>query len=188
MRIAVVGIEDIDVLGPEPGTLVHPLGGAVGPVLDLVQIRLRAALLEIVLRVVQHVDRLLPHVPRSLGRREQIGGRRVDRPVAVPEPQRVQDEARVHVFLDGELRHLVGGIVPPGRQQPVAVLVDDKRGEIVVLAAVFPAILPVREDVDEIVAAVIAPGCRPLAGAAWRSRRRSRRRDDSGLPDCRSGR
>jgi hypothetical protein len=46
------------------------------------------------------------------------------------------------------------------------VLVDDKGGEVVVLAAVFQAVLIVREDVDEIVAAVIAPGCRSLAGAA----------------------
>src|SRR5260370_36239370 len=42
-------------------------------------------------------------------------------------------------------------------------LVDDEGGEVVVLAAVFQAVLTVREDVDEIVAAVIAPGCRPLA-------------------------
>ena len=34
------------------------------------------------------------------------------------------------------------------------------------LAAVFQAVLTVREHVDEIVAAVIAPGCRPLASAA----------------------
>ena len=36
--IAVVRIENIDVIGPKPGTLVHPLGGAVGPVLDLVRL------------------------------------------------------------------------------------------------------------------------------------------------------
>src|ERR1700757_4607723 len=47
--IAVVRIEYIDVVGPKPGALVHPLGGAVGPVLDLVQIFLCAALPEIVL-------------------------------------------------------------------------------------------------------------------------------------------
>src|SRR4029079_3874359 len=56
-RIAVVGIEDIDVLGPETGALVHSPGGAVGPVLDLVQIFLCAALPEAVLRVIKHVDR-----------------------------------------------------------------------------------------------------------------------------------
>src|SRR5207244_6620450 len=95
-----------------------------------------------------------------------IRGRCVDRPVAVPQPQRVQDVPRIDVILDRELRYLVAGIVPPGRQQPVAVLVDDEGGEVVVLAAVFPAVLTVREDVDEIVAAVIAPGRRPLAGAA----------------------
>src|SRR4029077_4326907 len=77
-----------------------------------------------------------------------------------------QDIARIDVILDGELRYLVGGVVPPRRQQSIAVLVDDKGGEVVVLAAVFQAVLIVREDVDEIVAAVIAPGCRPLAGAA----------------------
>src|SRR5205807_10182741 len=47
--IAVVRIEDIDVLRPKPGTLVHSPGGAVGPVLDLVQIFLCGALPEIVL-------------------------------------------------------------------------------------------------------------------------------------------
>jgi hypothetical protein len=47
--IAIVGIEYIDVLGPTPGTLVHSPGGAVGPVLDLVQIELCGALPEVVL-------------------------------------------------------------------------------------------------------------------------------------------
>src|ERR1700730_16780380 len=47
--IAVVRIEYIDVVGPQPGALVHPLGGAVGPVLDLGQIFLGAALPEIML-------------------------------------------------------------------------------------------------------------------------------------------
>jgi hypothetical protein len=47
--IAVVRIEYINALGPEPGTLVHSPGGAAGPVLDLVQIGLRGALPEIVL-------------------------------------------------------------------------------------------------------------------------------------------
>src|SRR5207248_4984844 len=47
-RIAFVRIEDIDVLRPKPGALVHSPGGAVGPVLDLVQIFLCAALPEIV--------------------------------------------------------------------------------------------------------------------------------------------
>jgi hypothetical protein len=31
---------------------------------------------------------------------------------AVPEPQWVQDVARIDVILDGELRNLEGGIVP----------------------------------------------------------------------------
>src|SRR6516162_9950791 len=55
--IAVVRIQYVDVLGPQPGALVHPLGGAVGPVLDLVQIFLCAALPEIVPRVIEHIDR-----------------------------------------------------------------------------------------------------------------------------------
>ena len=118
------------------------------------------------LRVIEHIDRRLPHVAGALGGRKQIRGRCIDRPVAVPEPERVQDVARIDVILDRQLRHVVGGIVPPRRQQPVAVLVDDKGGEVVVLAAVFQAVLIVREDVDEIIAAVIAPGCGPLAGAA----------------------
>jgi hypothetical protein len=41
--IAVVRIEYVNVVGAKPGTLVHSPGGAVGPVLDLVQIFLRAA-------------------------------------------------------------------------------------------------------------------------------------------------
>src|SRR5690348_16425488 len=52
-RIAVVRIENIDVVGPQPCALIHPPGGAVGPVLDLVQIFLCAALPETVLRVVE---------------------------------------------------------------------------------------------------------------------------------------
>src|SRR5207302_6629516 len=80
--------------------------------------------------------------------------------------QWVQDVARRDVILDRQLRHVMSGIVAPRRQQPVAVLVDHEGGEVVVLAAVFQAVLTVREDVDEIVTAVIAPGCRPLAGAA----------------------
>src|ERR1043166_1466495 len=47
--IAVVRIEYVDVLGAKPGTLVHSPGGAVGPVLDLVQIGLCGALSEVVL-------------------------------------------------------------------------------------------------------------------------------------------
>ena len=81
--IAVVRIEYINVLGPQPGALVHSPGGAVGPVLDLVQIFLCAALPEVVLRVIEHIDRPLPHVAGALGRREEIRGRCIDRPVAV---------------------------------------------------------------------------------------------------------
>src|SRR5215469_13610764 len=65
--IAVVRIEYIDVIGAKPGAFVHSLGGAVGPVLDLVQIFLCAALPEIVLRVIEHIDRPLPHVAGALG-------------------------------------------------------------------------------------------------------------------------
>src|SRR5271156_4352375 len=110
--------------------------------------------------MIEHIDRRLPHVAGALGSREEIRGRCIDRPVAVPEPERVQDVARIDVILDGELWYLVACIVPPWCQQPVAVLVDDKGGEVVVLATIFQAVLSVREDVDEIVATVIAPGCR----------------------------
>ena len=72
--VAIVGVEDVDVLRAEPGTLIHPPGRAVGPVLDLVQVWLRGALSEVMLRMVQHVDRRLPHIPRALGRGEEIGG------------------------------------------------------------------------------------------------------------------
>src|SRR5438132_8441999 len=47
--IAVVRIEYVNVLGPKPGTLVHSAGGAVGPILNLVQIFLCGALSEVVL-------------------------------------------------------------------------------------------------------------------------------------------
>src|SRR5439155_3699431 len=109
--IAVVRIEYINVLGPKPGALVHSPGGAVGPILDLVQIFLGGALPEIVLRVIEHIDRRLPHVAGALGSREEIRGRCIDRPVAVPQSERVQDVARIDVILDGELRP-VSGIVP----------------------------------------------------------------------------
>src|SRR6266704_3576325 len=74
-RIAVVRIEYINVVGRKPGTLVHSPGGAVGPVLDLVQIFLCGALPEIELRVMEHIDRRLPHGAGALGSREEILGR-----------------------------------------------------------------------------------------------------------------
>src|SRR5437899_3771312 len=48
--IAVVRIEYVNVVRPKPGTFVHSPGGAVGPVLDLVQIFLCGPLPEVVLR------------------------------------------------------------------------------------------------------------------------------------------
>ena len=58
------------------------------------------------------------------------------------------------------------GIVPPRRQQAVAVLVDHKGGQVIVGAAIFEAILIVGEDVNEVVSAVISPGHCPLTGAS----------------------
>src|SRR5438093_4755434 len=58
------------------------------------------------------------------------------------------------------------GVVPPRRQQAVAVLVDHKGSLVIVGAAVFGAILIVRGDVNEIVPPMIPPGYRPLAGAS----------------------
>jgi hypothetical protein len=46
------------------------------------------------------------------------------------------------------------------------VLVDHKGGQVIVGATVFETILIVRENVNEIVPAVITPGHRPLAGAS----------------------
>src|SRR5262249_62429757 len=57
-------------------------------------------------------------------------------------------------------------VVPPRRQQAVAVLVDHKGSQVIVGATVFEAILIVREDVNEIVPAVIPPGYCPLAGTS----------------------
>ena len=73
-----------------------------------------------------------------------------------------------HVDLDGKwlaVNDTLCGIVGYSRDELVGQPVEALLGEVVVLAAVFPAVLTVREDVDEIVAAVIAPGCGPLAGA-----------------------
>src|SRR5437899_2392877 len=36
--VTIVGVKDVDVLRAEPGTLIHPAGRTVGPVLDLVQV------------------------------------------------------------------------------------------------------------------------------------------------------
>src|SRR5438477_11314646 len=58
------------------------------------------------------------------------------------------------------------GLYPHGVSSPLRCWLTTKGGEVVMLATVFQAVLTVREDVDEIVAAVIAPGCRPLACAA----------------------
>src|SRR5882762_7138084 len=52
--------------------------------------------------MIEHIDRRLPHVAGALGGREEIRGRCIDRPVAVPEPERVQDVARIDVILDGD--------------------------------------------------------------------------------------
>src|SRR5712691_8997219 len=50
--VAIVGVKDVDVLRAEPGTLIHPAGRAVGPVLDLVQVWLGGALPEVMLCMV----------------------------------------------------------------------------------------------------------------------------------------
>ena len=60
----------------------------------------------------------------------------------------------------------MGGVEPPRCQHAVLVLIDHEGGEVIVLAAVFEAILVVREGVDEVVPAVIAPRHCPLACAA----------------------
>ena len=83
-RVAVVRVEDVHVSGPEPGSFIHPPGGAVGPFLYLVQVWLGGAVGEVVLGMVEHVDGGLLHVPGALGGGEKVGRRSVDRPVAIP--------------------------------------------------------------------------------------------------------
>src|SRR5712692_3617339 len=135
--VTIVGVKDVDVLRAEPGTLIHPPGRAVGPVLYLVQVGLGGALSEVMLCMVQHVDRRLLHIPSALGGREEVGCGRVDRPVAVPQPEGIQDIPRGYVVFHGQLRHTMGRVVPPRGQQSVAVLVDHKGGQVIVCAAVF---------------------------------------------------
>ncbi len=164
--VAVVGVEDVDVFWPQSCPFVHPCRRAVGPHFDLVQIRLRGALLKIVLRVVENIDRGLLHIPSTLGGSKQIGGRSIDWPVAVPKPQRIQDITRVHVLFHRQLGNAIGGVEPPGPQETVAMLIDHKRGQVIVTATVFEAVLIVGEDINKIVAPVIAPRHCPLAGTS----------------------
>ena len=72
--VPIVGVKDVDVLRAKPGPLIHPPGGAVGPFFDFVQVWLRSALSEVVLRMVQHVDRWLLHIPGAFGGGEEISG------------------------------------------------------------------------------------------------------------------
>src|SRR4029453_17289636 len=49
--IAIIGVKNVDILRAEAGSLIHPPGRAVGPLFDFIQVRLRGALSEIVLRM-----------------------------------------------------------------------------------------------------------------------------------------
>src|SRR5215217_7514116 len=60
----------------------------------------------------------------------------------------------------------MGRVVPPRREQAIAMLVDHKGSQVIMLATIFAAILIMWEDVNEIVPTVIAPGYRPLASAS----------------------
>ena len=163
--VAIIRVEDIYVLGTQANALVHPAGCPVRPVLYLVKSRLGAARVEVVLGVVEDVNGRLLHVPSALGGGEQIGRTGVNRPVAIPKPEGLEDITGTHIVLPRKLGYLVGGIEPPGCHQPVAVLVNHKGGQVVVGSPVFAAILFVGEDVDEIVAAVVPPGNGPLAAS-----------------------
>jgi hypothetical protein len=72
--VPIVGVEDVDVLRAEPGSLKHPPGRTVGPLFYFVQVWLRSALSEVMLRMVQHIDRWLLHIFGALGSGEEIGG------------------------------------------------------------------------------------------------------------------
>ena len=115
--------------------------------------------------MVEHVNRGLLHIPGTLGGGEQVGRRCVDRPVTIPQPQGIQDVPRRHVVLNGKLFQPVAGVVAPRSQQSIPVLVDHEGSQIIVGAPVFEAILVVGEDVDEVVAAVVAPRRHPLPSA-----------------------
>src|SRR5262245_8977344 len=72
--VPIVGVEDVYVLRPKPGPFIHSPGRAVGPLFDFVQVWLRGTLSEVVLRMIQHVDRWLLHISGALGGGEEIGG------------------------------------------------------------------------------------------------------------------
>src|SRR5262249_22660924 len=59
----------------------------VGPVLDLIQVGLGGALPEIMLGMVQHIDRRLARIPRAAGRGGGGGGGGGGRAGAGPRPQ-----------------------------------------------------------------------------------------------------
>ena len=164
--VAVIGIENVHLRRDQAGPLVHPRRRPVRPFLDFGQIGLGSAELKVVLGMVQHIDRRCFQGPGPLGSGEQVSRRRIHRAVAVPNPQGVQDVAGTDIVLHRDGVNAVIVVETPGGQHSVLVLIDDKGGQVVVLPAVFQAILVMGKDVDEIVAAVIAPRHGPLAGAA----------------------
>ena len=70
--VAVVGVEDVHIRRTKAGALIHPLRGAVRPILDLVQVRLGGAVREIVLGMVEYVHGRLSHIPCPLRGGDQI--------------------------------------------------------------------------------------------------------------------
>src|SRR5690349_7647354 len=72
--VPIIGVKDVDVLRAKPSPLIHPPGGTVSPLFYFVQVWLRGALSEGMLRMVQHVDRWLLHILGALGGGEEISG------------------------------------------------------------------------------------------------------------------
>ncbi len=93
--------------------------------------------------------------------------------------------ANFRVLLDGELQiPMPWHCIPGGVSSPFTMLVDDKRCQVVVLAAVnLRQYCPCGNMLMKIIAAVIAPRGHPLCVHHAHSRLRSRHRDDSGPPD-----
>ena len=139
--VAVVRREDINVVRAEPGARVGPSGLDVGPLLGVVQGFDQTPSRERALGVVQDVDRLLLHVPRTLSRGDHVAGSSLHGPVAIEDAQVLRDPAAVEIVLLGEGLGLMERVVAVRPEQAVLVLLDDEGRQPLVARAVLAAVL-----------------------------------------------
>ena len=156
-EVAVVGVEYVNIVGTQPGTLPHLSCEAGDGLLMLIQSRHGAPAPAVLLCVVKDVHRLLPQVPGTLSGGEDEGRAGIYRPVAIVDHQRFLDYATVQVVLHCELIGFVHSVESPRRHQAVSAQAQTERSQSVMGLAVLLAILLEDHQVVEHRAALIAP-------------------------------